>query len=167
MDAPLYAAAVPAEALDRLVGKQLTQPLYADQVLARAQLLSDPRPAIGPDQLALTIPVSPTTAAGGQLQPGDSVRVLVTTNKGKPDAQTSVVLDRAPVYDVGHDQSAVISAGASSGDPATRTMSRGPISSVTLVVSPDQAVALARARWNGDLDVALLPPQPAAQPGRR
>ena len=167
MDEPLYAAAVPADALDSLVGQQLTQPLYADQVLARAQLLSDPRPTIGSDQMALTIPVNASTAAGGQLQPGDSVRVLATTNKGKPDAQTSVVLDRALVYDVGHDQSAVISAGTSSSDSATRTVSRGPISSVTLVVSPDQAVALAQARWNGDLDVGLLPPQSAAQPAPR
>ena len=36
--------------------------------------------------------------------------------------------------------------------------SGGQISWITLVIGPDDAVKLSEARWNGDLDVVLLPP---------
>src|SRR5437763_12330150 len=38
MDDVLYRAAVPADMLDGLVGRQLAEPMHAQQVLARAQL---------------------------------------------------------------------------------------------------------------------------------
>lgn len=161
MDERLYVAAVPADALASLVGKELSQPIYADQVLAQGQVLGNSRPAVAADQMALTIPVSPSTAAGGQVRPGDSVQVIATTNKGKPEAETSVVLDRVVVYEVGRDQQMAVVSTAATGDSSAGGVShQGPVSSLTLVVSQEQAVQLAKARWNGDLDVALLPPQP-------
>ena len=53
-------------------------------------------------------------------------------------------------------------------NPATsldgeRPAARGPISSVTLIVTQEQALQLARARWNGELDVALLAPEATAK----
>ena len=157
VDDAIFAAAVSAEEQATVVGRQLAEPLHAQQLLARAQLSG--RSSLGPGQMALTIQVSPDTAAGGLIRPGDSVQVLVTTNKGRPESRTTVVLPRITVYDVGHDdQTTVINTGGS--DDADRD-DRGSISSLTLIVSQEQALQLTVAKWNGDLDVALLPAEGA------
>ena len=160
IDDGMYAAALPAEALSELVGKQLAEPVHAQQLLVRAQLST--RPPLGPDQLALTIPVSPETAAGGRVRPGDVVQVLATTDKSKPESRTAVVLPRAIVYDIGRDDRTTVINPATSLD-GERPAARGPISSVTLIVTQEQALQLARARWNGELDVALLAPEATAK----
>jgi Flp pilus assembly protein CpaB len=98
--------------------------------------------------------VSPETAAGGRIRPGDAVEVLVTTNKGKPEARTTVVLARVMVYDVGYaDRQLSVGTGSNSADPAALA---GALRSVTLAVTEQEAIALAQARWSGELDVALL-----------
>jgi Flp pilus assembly protein CpaB len=157
VDDAIYAAAVPADRMAELIGRQLAEPVHAQQLLVAPQVTS--RPRLGPDQMAITVPVSARTAAGGRIRPGDEVRVLVTLNKGKAEARTAVVLDRAVVYDVGHDDQAAVvnTAGPDRGGLAVPA---GPPTSLTLVVTEPQALGLAAARWNGDLDVALLPPLP-------
>ena len=153
VDDSIYQAALPAASLDDVVGKQLAKPAVARQVLARAQLST--RPALEPGQLAITVPIRPDTAVGGRIQAGDTVRVLATINKGKPESRTSVVLSRALVYEIGYgERLAVVSASGSDGD----RRAQGFATWLTLIVSPDQAMALSEARWNGELDVALLPP---------
>lgn len=153
VDDAIYQAAVPAGELSRLVGRQLAEPVHAEQLLVRAQVSI--RPSLGPGQMALTIAISPETAVGGRLQAGDAVEVLLTTSKGKPEARTTVVLPRATVYEVGHaPQLTVINA-----DSAGRGAAQGAVSWLTLVVTPEQAVELAQAKGAGDLDVALLPPE--------
>jgi Flp pilus assembly protein CpaB len=146
----MYQAAVPADMLNTLSGKQLSEPVHSQQMLLRAQLST--RPPLAAGQLAMTIPVTPASAVGGQVQRGDHVQVLATVNKGKPDAHTSVVLPDVQVYDVDHEHPLAVT-----GETASNTAS-GAVSSVTLVVTPDQAQQLALARWSSDLDVALLPP---------
>lgn len=155
VDDTIYAAAIPAAQMAGLVGRQLAEPVHAQQLLVGPQVAS--RPRLGPDQMAVTIPVSAKTAAGGRIRPADQVKVLATLNKGKADSRTTVVLDRATVYDVGHDDQMTVvnTAGA---DPGARPAVLGPLASLTLVVTEEQALRLAAARWNGDLDVALLPP---------
>lgn len=155
VDDSIYQAALPADAIDDVVGKQLAKPALAHQLLVRGQLSS--RAALEAGQLAMTVPIRPDTAVGGRMQPGDTVRVLLTTNKGKPDSKTSVVLTRATVYEVGREErvTVVSTSGASGGE---RPAAQGPASWLTLIVTPEQAVALAEARWNGELDVVLLPP---------
>lgn len=150
VDGIMYQAAVPAGALDAVIGKQLAAPVYAHQLLVQAQISS--RLPIGPQQMALTIPVSADTAAGGRIRPGDSVEVLLTTGRGTPVVRTAVVLPRVPVYDIGYGAGPTV---ISSGAAANST--QGPISWVTLVVTQRQAVQLARAKWAGAIDVALLP----------
>jgi pilus assembly protein CpaB len=150
LDDGLYAAALPADEQTSLIGRQLAYPVLANQLLVRAQL--SPRPLIGPDQVALTIPVGAQTAAGGRIKPGDAVRVYLTTDKGKPESRTTVVLDRVTVYDVGYEaRTAVVNTAAADRNAG------GALSSLTLVVSAEQAAQVAHARWNGELDVALLP----------
>jgi pilus assembly protein CpaB len=155
VDDTIYQAAVPAEELSQLVGRQLAEPVHAQQLLVRAEVSS--RPTLGPNQLALTIPVSAESAIGGRLRPGDAVQVLLTIDKGKPEARTTVVLPRVTVYDVGHEERLGAINTTASADAAGRPAAQGPISWVTVVVTPEQAVELARAKWAGELDLALLP----------
>jgi Flp pilus assembly protein CpaB len=150
LDDSVYQAALPAGALNSVLGRQLATPAHANQVLARAQLSS--RPNLAPGQLVIAIPVTPANSAGGRIRAGDAVQVLSTSTKG--DLATRVLIPRAVVYDVGSEDG-----------PSTPSSSRVPLDVagtapawVTLIVDQQQAVQLTQARWSGELDVALLPP---------
>jgi pilus assembly protein CpaB len=159
VDDAIYEASWPAAAREELIGRQLAEPVHAQQLLVRAQLST--RPPLQPDQLALTIPIRPDTAVGGRVRPGDYVQVLATSGKGKPESETFVVLRRVRVHDVGRDERVTVVNTAGAAETAPRPAAQGPVSTLTLVVTQDQALELARARWNGELDVALLPtPEP-------
>jgi Flp pilus assembly protein CpaB len=159
MDDALFAAALSSDMLTSLVGRQLGEPVHAQQVLSRAQVAD--RVGLAPDHVAMTIPAKPDNAVDGRLRPGDTVQVFVTvTDKSRNEAHTRVVLDTARIYQVGREQS-VGSTGVSSDAEATP---RGAIASLTLVVSAEQARQLAEARRTGDLDVLLLPPPEVPHP---
>src|SRR5437016_1105074 len=99
MDESLYRAALPSEMLEALVGRQLGEPIHAQQVLVRAQVAD--KPGLAADQVAITIPARPESAVDGRLRPGDNVQVLVTViDKTRNEAHTRQVLDRAQVFDV-------------------------------------------------------------------
>ena len=153
-DDSVYSAAIPAETLDSLVGRKLSEPMHAQQVLARAQI--NDQFGLAADQVAITIPAHPDSAVDGRLKPGDWVQVLDTvTDKTRNEAHAHPVLQRVQVFEVGRDtslQSAVI------GSADGRDPTRNPITSVTLAVTPDQALQLAEARRTGELDILLLPP---------
>lgn len=151
VDDSIFAAAVPGDALGDVLGHPLTEPAHAQQILARAQVSG--RSRLASDQLALTIPVSAASAAGGQLREGDEVQVLLTRNMGKPDAETIIVLERVRVYGIGYDERATI-------NPTSEQARPGTLAWLTLVVTAEQARILANARHSGELDVALLPPKP-------
>jgi Flp pilus assembly protein CpaB len=159
MDDALYRAALPADLLDGLVGRQLGEPVHAQQVLARAQVADKAR--LSADQVAITIPARPDSAVDGRLRPGDAVQVLVTvTDKTRNEAHSRSVLDHAQVFEVGRDQSF----GSTSTTAETDSVAHGSIASVTLAVTADQARQLAEARRTGELDVLLLPPPEVAHP---
>jgi Flp pilus assembly protein CpaB len=151
MDDVVYRAAVPADALDSLVGRRLGEPMHSDQVLARAQLAD--QPGLAPDQVAITIPARPDSAVDGRLHAGDAVQVLVTVaDKSRGEAHARQVLERAQVFQVGRDSSLTSSSGSDAVDA-----SRGSIASVTLAVTAEHARQLAEARRSGELDILLLP----------
>jgi Flp pilus assembly protein CpaB len=159
MDDSLYRAALPSDTLESLVGRQLGEPIHAQQVLARAQVAE--RLGLAADQVAITIPAKPDTAVDGRLRPGDTVQVLLTVaDKTRNEAHTRVALDRAQILEVGHDQAYTSSAVAADAE----TSGRGAIASVTLAVGADQARQLAEARRTGELDVVLLPPPEVPHP---
>jgi Flp pilus assembly protein CpaB len=159
-DAAVDAVALPASTEDQLIGRALAGPAYAHQVLVRAQISSSQ--ALPPGQVAFSIPVSADSAVGGRLQAGDALRVYVTTAKGTPAAKTAVVVEQATVLNVGYDpQLSTVGAAGSASDSAG-SAPPSAVRSLTLRVTPQQAQALAFARWNGSLDVALLPPNPSA-----
>jgi Flp pilus assembly protein CpaB len=152
VDELVYRAAVPAETLDALVGKELAEPTHAQQVLARGQVGG--RSGLTADQTAVTIPARPDSTVNGRLKVGDQVQVLVTVgDRSKEQARTRVVLDRVTVYDVGREQAL----GGSSTD--TERLNRGNITTLTLAVTADEARGLIEARRAGELDVILLPPR--------
>jgi Flp pilus assembly protein CpaB len=160
VDEAIYRALVPAAEQASIMGKLLSQPLSAHQPLARTHVSS--RSALASDQLAMTIPIAAVHAAGGRIQPGDAVQVLATFARGRPESSTLVVLPRVLVHAVEYDERlAVMSASTSSAtgtDSVGGRSASGRLTAVTLAVTQDQALRLAQAKWNGDLDVALLPP---------
>lgn len=159
-DAAVSAVTLPASSEDQLIGRALASPVYAHQVLVRAQISSGP--VLAPGQVAFSIPVSADSAVGGRLQAGENVRVYVTMAKGTTAAKTTVVVERATVLNVGYDpRLSTVGAGGSASD-STSSASPSAVRSLTLRVTPQQAQALAFARWNGALDVALLPPASSA-----
>jgi Flp pilus assembly protein CpaB len=159
MDDALYRAALPADMLTALVGRQLGEPVHAQQVLARAQVAN--KTGLSADQVAITIPARPESAVDGRLRPGDTVQVLVTVvDKTRNEAHTRQILDRAQVFEVGRDQAF----GSSSTTAETDSPGRGSITSVTLAITAEHARQLAEARRTGELDVLLLPPPEVAHP---
>ncbi|MBV9544619.1 MAG: Flp pilus assembly protein CpaB [Chloroflexi bacterium] len=156
MDDALYRAATPSEMLDSLVGRQLAEPMHAQQVLARAQL--EDHSGLGRDQVAITIPAHPDTAVDGRIRAGDQVQILVTvTDKNVSEAHTRLVLARAQVFEVGREQG--FGASSTTSSESADANAHGSISSITLALSPEDARSLAEARRSGDLDVLLLPPE--------
>jgi len=158
--------AVRAEQLDGLEGRELAAPAFAQQILTLKQLATTERSALKPGYVKMTIPVKADNAVGGILRPGDQVAVLVTSDKGKPTAQTRTVLSPATVDSSGRSDSGLSSTlGTSSASPpgsSTAGVPRAgrPVDWVTLIVPDSQAQPLALARWNGELDVILLASNP-------
>ena len=142
---------VPATQLQALVGRTLREPLARHAFLSPAAVAV--QPALGPDEMELTLPVTAQTALDGRLQPGDTVAVLSTENKGTPQSQTTVLIDQARVREIGYDPS---SASVSTSAPTVN--SPAAIRSVTLLLTRPQAIEVARAKWNGELDVARVAP---------
>ena len=144
---------VPANERDRVVGQRVGQPLNAGELVSVRQV-QRPGRQIPPGQWLYTIPVSPEAAAGGRaVDAGDEVEVVVTVNKGQPDlARTQVVIPRAMVYQAGRQGSSYTPLGG--GD---QSVGDAKLSSLTLLLASDvDYQALARARWIGDVDVAVL-----------
>ena len=67
VDDAIYQAALPADALDVVAGRQLAKPALTRQMLVRAQLSS--RSALEPGQLAMTVPIrSPSWMRGSSAR---------------------------------------------------------------------------------------------------
>jgi Flp pilus assembly protein CpaB len=159
LGAASYAVVVPDTEINRAIGKRLTEPGHAAAPLLRAQLVDGGGLAAG--QVAMAIPVKPESAVGGRLREGDRVRVFGTTGKGQPESKTTVLLPQATVYAVGREQRAG-TVGGFAGGTGQADANLGAITWIVLLVSDEEAETISNARWNGELDVVLLPP--AASP---
>ena len=152
LDDPVYNAAYSRAALSSLVGKQLAEPAHVNQLLVRSQIST--RPRLDEGQMVLAIPVRTDSAAGGRIRAGDAVAIIATDSKNGASS-SRIVLPRVTTYEIGRDQGSSFGTSSASSSQANA----GPVSWITVIVSEEQAVQLAQARWSGDLDVALLPPQ--------
>lgn len=160
-----YAVVVPGGELNTAIGQRLTEPGHANAPLLRAQLVADGGLASG--QVAMAIPVKPESAVGGRLRPGDLVRVLGTTGKGTPDSKTTILLPAATVHAVGRERRVGTAGGFGTGDTGATDDTSGTILWITLLMSEEAAIEVGNARWNGELDVVLLPPAAGPTPTTR
>jgi hypothetical protein len=86
------------------------------------------------------------------------VRILATRNKGKPDSQTTVLVEAAMVQAIGRERRiGTTGLGVSAADAASANAD-SPVIWLTLLIGDESALELSNARWNGDLDIVLLPP---------
>lgn len=136
-----------------VVGRITTVPLARGEVVLESKLASKDRPA-GlayriPDGLrALTIAVSEVIGVAGFPQPGDAVDVLASfTAEMAGEAKTQLLLENVPVLAVGQET------GVRGDQPAPS----GSLTSITLAVTPDQAVLVTLAEQVGRLRLVLRP----------
>jgi Flp pilus assembly protein CpaB len=149
----LAALVVPAAERDSVVGHPLSNGLTQGLPLARAQV-QDTGQRIPEDLRVVAFPVTPETAAGGRIVPGNDVEILATLDKTQGDqAHTITVVDRVTVYDIG---SPTQSNGLGTADRGS-TGSK-PLSWLSVLANADQARAIATAVNTGELEVDLLPP---------
>lgn len=105
-----------------------------------APLSADVLGPVAPAGRDLTVPVTPEHALGGAVRAGDRVDVLATFDKGTDVARTLTVAQDATVRRVTQSEGLF-------------GQHDGALTSVTVTVDPDAAVALAFAARNGDLDI--------------
>ena len=159
VDDGIYASLVPATDRSGVVGQTLAEAISAHSLLTRAVLAS--QPPLGADEMELTIPATAQTALDGDIHPGDTVAILWTQGKGTPQTQTTVLIDRARVRSVGYDTA---TAALNPGTTTTRAGAGAAVNAVTLLLTRAQAIAVAQAKWNGELDLARVPAQGSVSP---
>ena len=148
------ALAVPAPAIGEVLGRMSREPIRAGELLAREALGA--APAIGRDQVAVTVPVA-AEAVYPRLHPGSAVVVFGTAERQMPQSRTIAVVERAVVYDVG------VQADALAFGPNAPSAG-GRVVNVTLIVPRTSAEELAHALANWQLTLVLLPDDaPAGQ----
>ncbi len=136
-----------------VIGRTAGQTIHVGALVARPDLGGGP--VIGSDQVAVTVAVA-ADAVYGQLRRGAEVSVMATSEPGRPQSQTTTLLDRATVYHVALDASRVTLGGG--GSDAT-----GRITNVTLLVPRVEAEAVTHALVNGTLTLLLVAPTAAAE----
>ncbi len=153
--------ALPATEQSQVLGQRLAEPLHAGVPLLRDQLSSATDVAPGYQRVAF--PVGPEHAAGGRLGIGDTVRVFVSRDRGKPTATTTLALDHATVSGVGY-QDTALSTSSVGGSDATARTPRGKLAWVEVLVDDAHVQDVLQALAAGDPDVTVLPATTAAAP---
>jgi len=135
---------VRASGRDQLVGRVVLGAVPRSGLIAAA-LVGD-TPSAGRE---VTIPVESGHALGGALRAGDRVDVLATFGVGTREARTLTVVAGAEVVEMIRSQGVF-----GQGD--------GSLTAMTISVAPDDAVYVAFAARNGELDVVRATGAPAA-----
>lgn len=121
--------------ISSLVGQVLLFPLGADALLSQSALVDSP--THGPE---ITVPVTPEHALGGRIQIGDRVDVLGSFDDPGSGARTLTVATDAVVVELVRGEGLF-------------GQREGTLSALTLSVAPDEAIPLAFAIRNADLDL--------------
>jgi len=148
----LASLAIGQAEISSVVGHTASGAIHAGALVVRPDLGTGP--VIGPDQVAVTVPVK-ADAVYPRLRRGDEVALMVTSDKGKPQSLTAVLIERAPVFDVALESSRVSLGG---GDAAAD----GRLTNVTLLIPRSEAERVAHAVVNAELTLLLLAPEPTA-----
>ena len=149
----MAALTIPAAAAPGVIGQRLAERVHAGVPLLQAQIAGQTEVVPGFQRLAF--PVGSEHAAGGRLNVGDSIRVYVTVDRGKPGARTAVALDQAVISGVGYQDTALASTAGSSDTAAQRVP--GKLAWVELLVDDGHAADFVQMLASGDPDVAVLP----------
>jgi pilus assembly protein CpaB len=170
------ADAVPAGIVTKMsdaVGKASVTKIYAGELILTGKLV-DAKLAgaltflIPPGMVAFTIPASEFTAVAGAIQPGDYVDVLLTLKVKDTDLRTGnesaelatsqVTLQDLKVIHVGTwappQQAPQATAGAAT---TTQTAKPAGASTITFLVTEQDALVLKFAKEQGVIDLALRP----------
>lgn len=126
---------VRSDRMTTLVGRVLLFPVAGDGLVPLDAIAARPRQG-----REITVPVTPEHALGGNLRLGDRVDVLGSFTKSTTNARTLTVVHDAEVVEM------VRSAGLFGAR-------EGELTALTLSVPPDDAVFLAFAIRNADLDI--------------
>ncbi len=118
-----------------LTGRVLLFPVASDALLAKGAVAARPRQG-----REITVPVTPEHALGGRVRLGDRVDVLGSFTKSTKNARTLTVVHGAEVVEMVRSEGLF---GARAGE----------LTALTLSVPPDDAVYLAFAIRNADLDI--------------
>lgn len=148
LEGDLGALAIGEAELPGIVGRTAGQTIHAGGLVLRPDLGAGP--VLGTGEVAVTVAVS-ADSIFSQLRRGDAVAVLETTDPGREQSQTSVLLERATVYHVAADASRISLGGGGGADLD------GRISNVTLVVPRAEIERITHALVNGRLTLALVP----------
>lgn len=132
---------------------RLAEPVHAGVPLLQAQIAGQTE--VVPVFQRIAFPVGSEHAAGGRLNVGDSVRVYVTTDRGKPSAHTTVALAQAVISAIGYQDVGLASTGGSSDTAAQRSTCK--LAWVELLVDDRHAADFVQMLAAGDPDVAVLP----------
>ena len=122
-----------------LEGRVVTRPIAEGELVA-ARWVSEVN--TGGASRAITIPVAPEHALGGDLKPGDRVDVYATFNPGDARASTSALARAVEVIDV------VTSGGFAVEDDL--------VVGVTVAIDPEDAARLAFAIRTGEIDLVKV-----------
>lgn len=140
--------------LDTAVGKVTMVPLSQGEVVINTKLALENVKSglsyhIPPGRRAITAVISPATAAGGLVEPGDRIDVVATISPENAEARGVYLLEDLLVLAIDRVTEA---SGQSGGDKDGQTYS-----TMTLAASPRQAVLLSLAQDRGKLRFALRP----------
>jgi Flp pilus assembly protein CpaB len=147
LEGDLSSIAIPDAELDAVAGKTTGTDVHAGEMLVWPDLATGP--VIGPDEVAITVPVEADAVYPG-LRAGDSVVVLGTSDKGEPGSETVTLLDSAIVYNISVEPGPIIGNDGEEGRA---------LSNVTLVVPRSEAERVAHAVVSWDVTLALLSTQ--------
>lgn len=107
---------------------------------------------ITPGMRALALPVNKVNSFGGLLRPKDHVDIIGTFQKpGEGDVETVTLLQNVTVLAVG----AKLGAGRGAGDSKGRGGRAGRTSTVTVLVTPEEAELLVFAQDRGELSMTM------------
>ena len=154
LEGPLAALAFGEAELSTLVGSTAAGAIHAGELVVRPDLGTGP--LIGPDQVAVTMPVQ-ADAVYAQLRRGDDVAVMATSDEGKPQSLTQALLERATVFEVAFESSRVSLGGGGDSEQ------NGRLTNVTLLIPRSDAERVAHAVVNAQLTLLLLAPEPAEE----
>lgn len=122
-----------------LEGQVVTRPIAEGELVA-ADWIGEA--SLGGATRAMTIPIAPEHALGGDLKPGDRVDVYATFNPGDARASTSALARAVEVIDV------VTSGGF--------TVQDDLVAGVTVAIEPEDAARLAFAIRTGEIDLVKV-----------